>query len=81
MTAETAAAVKDVIMGNLLVTAKPMLPESRLVEDLGADSLDVVEIRIEIEDRLGVQFTDNEWDGVSTVQDAIDLADKKIKEK
>lgn len=81
MTAETAAAVKDVIMGNLLITAKPMLPESRLVEDLGADSLDVVEIRIEIEDRLGVQFTDNEWDGVSTVQDAIDLADKKIKEK
>lgn len=81
MTAEIAAAVKDVITGNLLITAKPMLPESRLVEDLGADSLDVVEIRIEIEDRLGIQFTDNEWDGVSTVQNAIDLADKKIKEK
>lgn len=54
---------------------------SRLVADLGADSLDLVEIVMHVEDELHVEFSDEDAERVVTVQDAIDLAMAAIRKR
>ena len=56
-----------------------VLPESRLREDLGVDSLDQVEMVMEIEDAFKVKFSDEEMEKIVTVQDAVELVEKKLK--
>lgn len=48
----------------------PVLPDARFREDLGADSLDVVSLLIEVEDRYGLRVRDEEAAELATVQDA-----------
>ena len=45
--------------------------ESRLVEDLGADSLDVVELLMAIEDEFGIEIPDEEIENIKTVDDLV----------
>lgn len=52
--------------------------ESRFREDLGIDSLDQVEMVMELEDKFNVKFSDEEMEGISTVQDAVKLVEKKL---
>ena len=55
-----------------------VLPESRLREDLGVDSFDQVEMVMEIEDAFKVKFEDAEMEKIITVQDAVELVEKKM---
>ena len=56
-------------------------PESIVLADLGADSLDLVEIVMAVEDEFEIEILDSEMAMLSTVQDWIDIAERKLAEK
>lgn len=64
--------VKDVIVDKLGVDADKVTPEARFVEDLGADSLETVELIMGLEDKFGVTIPDEDAEGIRTVQAAVD---------
>lgn len=51
-------------------------PQSEVVKDLGADSLDVVELMMALEDEYGVTLPEGEVENVKTVQDIVDMVNK-----
>jgi acyl carrier protein len=52
--------------------------QSNLVNDLGLDSLDTVELTLGLEERFGIEIPDTELEGVDTVGDAVTLIEKKL---
>jgi acyl carrier protein len=52
-------------------------PEKRLAEDLGADSLDAVELSMTLEDEFNVLIKDEEMEACKTVQDVVDMVTRK----
>ena len=52
---------------------------SRLVEDLGADSLDIVELIMAFEDEFGISLPDEEVEKMKTIKDVISYIDQKVK--
>ena len=69
--------VKDVIVEKLGVDADKVVPEARFVEDLGADSLETVELIMGLEDKFGVTIPDEEAESIRTVQAAIDYIESR----
>ena len=63
--------VKAIICEQLMVEADDVNPDSSFVEDLGADSLDTVELIMEFEDEFGVEIPDEEAEKISNVGEAI----------
>ena len=55
------------------------LKESDSLSSLGLDSLDLVEIMLQIEDELGVEFTSDEIANLSTLKDVVNLIERKVK--
>ncbi len=64
--------LKATISDQLGVAQAEIQPGSALVEDLGADSLDVVELVMAIEEEFSVEIPDDEVPKLKTVQDAVD---------
>ena len=60
------------------VNADEITPETRFVEDLAADSLDVLQIITEIEDTFDIHIEDGDADKIKTIQDAGDQIKKAI---
>ncbi|ANC70978.1 acyl carrier protein [Deinococcus radiodurans] len=67
--------VKDVIVDKLGVDEGKVTPEARFVEDLGADSLETVELIMGLEDKFGVTIPDEAAETIRTVQAAVDYID------
>jgi acyl carrier protein len=65
--------VKEVIVDKLGVDADKVVPEARFIEDLGADSLDTVELIMGLEDKFGLEIADEDAEKIRTVQDAINF--------
>lgn len=63
---------------HLGVDEEKVTEEARFVEELGADSLDVIELVMAFEEMFGVEITDDETDGIATVKQAIDLLESKV---
>jgi acyl carrier protein len=63
--------VKDVIAEQLNVDAADITPESAFVDDLGADSLDIVELVMALEEEFGISIPDEEAENIRTVGDAV----------
>lgn len=63
--------VIKVVVENMGVYPDGVMPESRFLEDLGGDSLDVVELVMALEDEFGVTISDEDVAQITTVQDAI----------
>jgi acyl carrier protein len=63
--------VKDIIINELGVEAEKVTPEASFVEDLGADSLDTVELVMAFEEEFGMEIPDEDAEKLQTVGDAI----------
>ncbi|WP_455129436.1 acyl carrier protein [Pseudoramibacter alactolyticus] len=68
--------VKSIIAEQLGVSEDEITEESNLVEDLEADSLDIVELVMAFEDEFGVKVPDDELENVKTVGDILKILDK-----
>ncbi len=69
--------VKAIIVDQLGVSAEEVKPESSFVEDLGADSLDLTELIMAMEEEFGIEIDDEEAQKLIKVKDAIDYISKK----
>lgn len=67
--------VKAVIVDKLGVDEGKVTPDARFVEDLGADSLETVELIMGLEDKFGVTIPDDAAEKIRTVQAAVDYID------
>ncbi len=63
--------VKDIIVEQLSVSAEEVVPEASFVDDLGADSLDLVELIMVMEEKFGQEIPDEDAEKIQTVNDAI----------
>ena len=64
--------VKKIIVEQLGVKEEDVKPEASFVEDLGADSLDTVELVMALEEEFDIEIPDEETEKITTVQSAID---------
>ena len=71
--------VKEIIMNKLGVEAAQVTPEASFTNDLGADSLDTVELVMEFEKAFNLQIPDEDAEKISTVGDAITYLSGKAK--
>jgi acyl carrier protein len=72
--------VKDIIVEQLGVEEDEVSPEASFIDDLGADSLDTVELVMAFEEEFNIEIPDEDAEGISTVQDAIDYIKTNVKE-
>ncbi len=68
---EVTEKVMDVVCKQLNVSKDKLTPETSFVNDLSADSLDLVELVMELEDQFGVSIPDEEAEKIQTIGDAI----------
>ncbi|GGA96990.1 acyl carrier protein [Macrococcus hajekii] len=67
--------VKDIIVDRLGVDADKVTAEASFKDDLGADSLDIAELVMELEDEFGMEIPDEEAEKINTVGDAVNYID------
>jgi acyl carrier protein len=69
--------VISIIMEQLDVTREECVPEASFIDDLGADSLDLVELIMEMEETFDVQIADNELEKIRSIKDVLDYLKTK----
>jgi acyl carrier protein len=69
---ETAERVKKIVVEHLGVENEKVTEEASFIDDLGADSLDIVELVMAFEEEFGVEIPDDAAEKITTVRDAID---------
>lgn len=70
--------VKDIIVDQLGVNADQVTPEAKFVEDLGADSLDTVELVMAFEEEFGIEVPDEEAEKLQSVGDVVTYVEKAL---
>jgi acyl carrier protein len=73
--------VKTIIAEQLGVKPEEVTPEASFVEDLGADSLDTVELVMALEEEFGIEIPDEDAEKMTTVGDAVKYIEDKIAKK
>jgi acyl carrier protein len=76
--AEVDAKIKEIIVNKLGVDESQITPEASFTNDLGADSLDTVELVMEFEKAFNVQIPDEDAEKIATVGDAIQYMQSKL---
>lgn len=79
-TPELEARLRKVISHNLEVDESKIVPSASFIDDLGADSLDLVELIMAMEEEFGVEIPDDDAEKILTVGDALDYLDKNSAE-
>lgn len=70
--------VKETIMEQLNITEEEYIPEASFVDDLGADSLDIVELLMALEDEFGIEIPDEDLIKIATIKDVIDYIKLRV---
>ncbi len=73
---DTADRVKKIVVEHLGVEADKVAPDASFIDDLGADSLDIVELVMAFEEEFGVEIPDDAAEKIGTVGDAIKYIDE-----
>lgn len=81
MSTELSDKVKSIIADKLGVDPAKVVDEAKFVDDLGADSLDTVELVMGLEEEFGIDISNTEGAGIQSVKDAIEFVEKKCSEK
>jgi acyl carrier protein len=68
--------IKEVVIEQLDCDAAEIKEDSKFIEDLGADSLDVVELVMALEEEFDIEIPDEDAEGILTVKDALDYINK-----
>ena len=79
-TQEVADALREIMAARLGLTAEQIVPEARLVEDLGLDSLDAVELAIAVERKFEIEVPEEELTKLKTVADMLALVESRTRE-
>lgn len=66
----------DIIVEQLNVESDKVVPNASFVDDLGADSLDLVELIMAMEEGFDIEIPDEDAEKITTVQDAVDYVEK-----
>ena len=74
---DTADRVAKIVVEHLGVEADKVTQDASFIDDLGADSLDIVELVMAFEEEFGVEIPDDAAEKITTVQDAIDYIEKQ----
>lgn len=73
--------VKKIIIEKLGVKPEEVTHEARFIDDLGADSLDTVELIMALEEKFGVEVPDEDAEKLTTVGKAVEYIEKKVSEQ
>ncbi len=76
---EVVKTVKDIIVEKLGVNLSEVTEEASFVDDLGADSLDTVELVMDFEEKFSLEIPDEDAEKIRTVKDAVDYIENKKK--
>ena len=68
--------VRDVLAKQFEIDPETITPDTNLVDDLGADSLDLVELIMSVEDEFGITIDDDAASGLMTVRQIVDFIEK-----
>ena len=79
MASDIAARVKKIIEDQLGVSSDQVTPDASFIEDLGADSLDTVELVMAFEEEFGCEIPDDAAETILTVGDAVKFLEKNAK--
>ena len=79
MSKDVDATVKKIVADHLGVDEQKVINEASFIDDLGADSLDTVELVMAFEEEFGAEISDNEAEKILTVGDAIKFIEAKSK--
>jgi len=69
--------IKEVVVEQLSVNADEVKEDAKFVEDLGADSLDVVELVMALEEKFDIEIPDDEAEKIATVADVVAYVENK----
>ena len=75
------ARVKEIIVEQLGVNADQVTPEAKFIEDLGADSLDTVELVMALEEEFEIEIPDEDAEKITRVREAIEYIESHSKKK
>jgi acyl carrier protein len=78
MSKNVEAGVKEIITHKLGVREEKVVPQALLNDDLGADSLDAVEIIMAIEDEFDIEIPDEDAEKIKTVKDAVKYVEERV---
>lgn len=70
--------VKELIVQQLGVSENEVVPEAKFIDDLGADSLDLVELVMALEDEYNIEIPDEDAEKIVTVGDAIKYIQERV---
>ena len=70
--------LRDIIVDVLSVNPDEITPDTKFIDDLGADSLDVYQIIMGVEEELDIEINEEDAEKIQTVQDALDMINNQV---